>query len=134
MELFKYASFGVPRAFITLLRSYRYHNLDEKNTQSRFNTVIEQQVKFVETEYLSISQKLLQYKRVIETGFVFFKKIIEEIKEDNRNLLNEKNIIVGISSDTIENHKLLDRMIRFLLEAGLLYEETPVKHGEVRKG
>ncbi len=132
LELFKYASFGVPRAFISLLRSYI--SLDGTNAQSKFNTVIEQQVKFIETEYLSISQKLLQYKKVIEIGYIFFKKIIDEIKEDNRNLTGEKNIIIGISSDSIESHKLLDRMIRFLLEAGLLYEETPVKHGELRHG
>ncbi len=132
LELFKYASFGVPRAFISLLRNYKSN--DNKNAQAMFNSVVDLQAKFIETEYLSISQKLLQYKKVIDIGYQFFKKVCEEIKEDNKVLHSEKNIMIGIASDSITEIKLGDRMLRFLIEAGLLYEETPVRHGEIRPG
>lgn len=141
IELFKFASFGVPRAFITLLRSFK--SSSEKASIAKFNSVIDQQSRFIETEYLSISQKLIQYKKVIDTGNVFFKKIIEAIKEDNKVLFVKKidndksentseeykNLVIGIPSENITNIKLADRMIRFLIEAGLLYEDVPVKHG-----
>lgn len=132
LELFKYASFGVPRAFISLLRNFK--TSENKNTQAVFNSVIDLQSKFIETEYLSIRQKLLQYKKVIDVGYVFFKKVCEEIKEDNKELNDEKNIVIGIASDSISEVNLSDRMFRFLIEAGLLYEETPVRHGEIRPG
>ena len=128
IELFKYASFGVPRAFISLLRNFT-NNKNDKSIFARFNSAIAQQARFIETEYLSIAQKLVQYKKVIETGFRFFIKITDEIKSDNQALVQEKNITIGISSESIVNTKLAERMFRFLIEAGLLYEDAPVKHG-----
>ncbi|SKB59744.1 hypothetical protein SAMN05660226_02280 [Parapedobacter luteus] len=128
IELFKFSSFGVPRAFISLLRNYR--SRPEKVANAKFNAVIEQQAQFIETEYLSISQKLIQYKKVIESGNRLFKQITQEIKDDNSRLVDERNLMIGISSESIEQYKLADRMIRFLIEAGLLYEDIPVKHGQ----
>ncbi|GAB3513942.1 hypothetical protein GCM10027341_56490 [Spirosoma knui] len=127
LELFKYASFGIPRAFISLLRNYKSSN--ERSTQAKYNSVIEQQTRFIESEYMSITQKLVQYKRVIEAGYSLFKKITEEIRDDNKGLNDQKNIVIGIPTDSISNFKLADRMLRFLIEAGLLYEEVSVKHG-----
>ncbi len=132
IDLFKYASFGVPRAFISLLRSYRTNI--KKNPLQNFNTVIAQQAKFIESEYLSIAQKLGQYKRVIESGNKLFNRITEEIRKHNITLVNEKNITIGISNESIQNYKLSDRMIRFLIEAGLLYEDTSVKFGSQSTG
>ena len=127
LSLLKYASFGVPRAFITLLRNYKDDT--EKNALTKFNAVIDRQSKLIESEYLSITEKLQQYKTIINTGNIFFKNIIDSIKEDNKLLQNERNIIIGVPADSISSYKLANRMIRFLIEAGLLYEETPVKHG-----
>lgn len=127
IELFKLGSFGVPRAFISLLRSYKNNN--ERSTQSKFNNVVDQQTRFIESEYLSISQKLIQYRKVIETGYALFKSIIEAIKDDNKNLVGFKNIVIGIPSESISSYKFADRILRFLIEAGLLYEDVPVKHG-----
>jgi hypothetical protein len=127
VNLLKYASFGVPRAFITLLRNYK--DGTDKNALNKFNAVIDLQAKLIESEYLSIIEKLQQYKTIIDTGYKFFKNITDSIKEDNKALQNERNIVIGVPDDSISSYKLADRMIRFLIEAGLLYEETPVKHG-----
>ncbi|CAL1517954.1 hypothetical protein [Chitinophaga sp. MM2321] len=132
IELFKYASFGVPRAFISLLRNYKGN--PDKSTLAKFNAAIDQQAKFIETEYLSIEKKLVQYRKVIETGNSLFKNIIECIKEENKTSGEYKNIVIGIQSESIDSIKLASRMVRFLIEAGLLYEEVPVKHGVQEKG
>lgn len=128
IEIFKYASFGVPRAFISMLRNFKTTG-KSRTTQAQYNFVIEQQAKFLESEYQSIAQKLIQYKSIIKTGYDLFKKIIEEIRRDNLTQINTKNIVLGIPSDDIASIKLMSRMFRFLIEAGLLYEDISVRHG-----
>ena len=57
IEAFKFASFGIPRAFITLIRAFLF--LDVKTNQQKFNKVLEDQKNLLEKEYLSLSLKLL---------------------------------------------------------------------------
>ncbi len=131
-ELLKYASFGNPRAFITLLRDYEQETT--KNSQVTFNTIIETRCKLLKDEYLSIKQKLNQYSTIIDTGWDFFDAILNEIASANRKYIMgdefEKQITIGLL-DYRDNS--IDRMIKFLIEAGLLYELSPVKHGENRE-
>jgi hypothetical protein len=132
IDLFKYASFGLPRAFINLLRSYREE--EAKNPQERFNKVIDNQADLIRVEYLSLARKMPQYKTIIDIGLRFFQNIVDEIKDDNRNRLQNnignKQITIGIQR---ENNLKFDRMITFLNEAGLLYNTEPVKHGDKRE-
>ena len=79
LEIFKFASFGIPRAFITLLRAYM--QADSKTNQQKFNKVIENQKNLLEKEYLSLSLKLPQYKSIIKIGLEFFDKIVSEVLE-----------------------------------------------------
>jgi len=132
LELMKYAAFGIPRIFIFLIYSFNNAALKGTTLQAKFNTVIEQRAKLIEAEYLSLKEKMPQYDNVIQIGWEFFKKIIHDLKEDNKNLINEKNIVVGIPDD--DNIKMSVRMIGFLREAGLIFEEdSTVKHGEHRE-
>ncbi|MCD6271474.1 MAG: zinc ribbon domain-containing protein [Deltaproteobacteria bacterium] len=128
IELFKYASFGVPRFFLNLLR--RFLQDSGKSTQQKFNNVISEQVKLIKGEYLSLYQKMPQYKSIIETGFYLFETIVDDIVTANKNLQNEKQILIGIED---EQNISFDRMMRFLIEAGLLYDKETVSHGENRK-
>ncbi len=131
IDIIKYASFGVPRTLIGLLRSYQESISTEKTTQARFNRAIDQRVYLIETEYLSLKKKMLQYEGIISVGWTFFKTITTEIKDANKSLLNEKVIELGIQE---EDQKMPNRMIGFLKEAGLLYElKSNVKHGEQRE-
>lgn len=131
LDLIKYASFGVPRTLIGLLRVFQESKATEKRTQSRFNSSIEQRVNLVETEYLSLKKKMLQYDDIITVGWTFFKSLISDIKEANKLLSKEKVIEIGIQE---ENQKMPNRMIGFLKEAGLLFElQSTVKHGEQRE-
>lgn len=131
-ELLKYASFGNPRAFITLLRDFEQST--SKGTQVIFNNIIDTRCKLLKDEYLSIKQKLNQYSTIIDTGWEFFNAILDEITSINKKILtsgeSEKQIIIGLLD---YSDKSIERMIKFLIEAGLLYELSPVKHGENRE-
>lgn len=130
--MLRYASFGIPRAFITLLRDF-YDKRQHSSSQTTFNSVIDERCKLVKAEYLSIQQKLTHYKSIITVGWSFFEKMYTELSDANRTLLStnndEKQVIFGFLP--IED-KSFDRMLKFLIEAGLLYELKPVKHGDNR--
>lgn len=129
LELLKYASFGIPRAFITLIRGFIQRQ--SNNIQKKFNSVINERSNLIKEEYLSLYQKMPQYKTIIETGFELYEKIIDILTQENEKLQEnvEKVIQIGILKDINYQHA---RMIKFLIEAGLLYELEPVRHGQKR--
>ncbi|HFK5554875.1 TPA: zinc ribbon domain-containing protein [Elizabethkingia anophelis] len=128
VELFKYASFGIPRAFITLLRAFIQST--GKTTQQNFNKVIENQQNLLEKEYLSLALKLPQYKSIIKIGHDFYERVINEIEDANRLNPAEKKIHIGILQD--ESVYKSSRMIKFLIEAGLLYQIQALSDGHDR--
>jgi hypothetical protein len=132
LDILQYASFGIPRAFISLLRNYK--SFRETTMQANFNKTIAEQAKYIRSEYNSITFKMPQYKRVIEAGMFFFEKIVADLTEENKILSTEKNIHIGIDANSIQQLPLSERLIRFLIEAGLLYEDTSVRHGANNPG
>lgn len=130
IEVLKFASFGIPRAFITLIRSYQNDN--GKTVQQKFNNVINNQKDLLEKEYLSLRLKLPQYKSIIKLGLEFFAKVINQLTEANRENQNpdEKRVHVGIKEDG-DTYRA-DRMIKFLIEAGFLYEWSQIHDGPER--
>lgn len=132
LEIFKYASFGIPRAFISLLR--RYKDSTETTSQAKFNKSIELQMQYLDSEYNSLSQKIPQFKLIIETGYLFFRKIITELVNDNKEQKNNKSIVIGIDDRSFSVNRMSERMLRFLTEAGLLYSLGNVKHGSLEEG
>ncbi|ELY5817286.1 zinc ribbon domain-containing protein [Cronobacter turicensis] len=133
-SLLIFASFGIPRAYINLIRAYQESK--SKSKQSKFNSIIEDRCKYLNDEYRSIIDKLPQYENYIETGWLLFTKIVEEIKAINHTSLrkegNEYKKIVTIGIDDLTTDKM-ERIVSFLIEAGLLYETTSISHGPDRK-
>lgn len=134
IKLLQYVAFGNPRAFITLVRDFLQSN--KPNYQSKFNSVIETRCKLLKDEYRSIKQKLTQYNTIIEVGYKFFDSIVSDMANVNRenifknqSELNVKKLIVGLAPN---DNNIYNRMIDFLIEAGLLYVLDTVKHGEDR--
>lgn len=133
LELFKYAAFGIPRAYIMMVRDYDKEG--STTTQKKFNKVIFDRKQYTTAEYLSISEKLKQYKGVIELGHDFLSEIVSYLKTLNYHNMSkkgdkfEKTITVGIAGIPPK----AERMIRFLVEAGLLYEEDSTSHGQDRR-
>jgi len=128
LALLKIASFGIPRAFINLVRYYVEEN---GNIQKRFNRAIDLHTDLLLKEYKSFQHKLPHYSSVIEVGEVQFNSIVMVLKKKNLELHSSdlKQLMIGILQETTQNDVLLTRMIRFLVEAGLLFPKGNVKHG-----
>lgn len=133
LELLKYAAFGIPRAYIMMVRDFQQQT--GGSSQKKFNKVIADRKQYITAEYLSIAEKLKQYRGVIELGNEFLNNTVSYLKTLNHSNLEtkgdqyEKTIATGINNIPTK----AERMIRFLTEAGLLYEEDSTSHGVDRK-
>jgi len=95
-ELLKYASFGAPRRFIGMIRSFTE---SEGTVQQKFDKVIKEQKQFITDEYLSLSQKLPKYRDIIKTGFDLYDEIISAIAEENKKNRNTKQITISLEKE-----------------------------------
>lgn len=132
-EVFKYAAFGIPRAYLTLLRDFA-KSADEGTNQSRFNATIEKFMRNKEAEYVSLIQKSPKLGTLITTGQVLFNKMCAELVEENNKLVQtgEKQLLIGVQ-ESAERNAYVERMFSLLVEAGLLFGfATPVSHGKAR--
>ncbi len=128
IDLIKYSSFGIPRAFITLVRSYQQDR--GKTIQQKFNSTITNQRELLRKEYLSLALKLPQYNSIIRTGLEFFDSIISQLVEANKENPSEKKTHFGLLEEG--NMHRSNRMIKFLIEAGFLFELNPLHDGPDR--
>lgn len=128
-ELLMYCSFGIPRAYIMFIRSYI--ESDRKTAQSKFNSILEEKCKNIIDEYKSIAQKLTQFSGIIEIGETFISSVLEEVKTFNYEKPQPEEKVVSIGITDIDSKA--ERMIKFLIEAGLLFEQDEVSHGPGRK-
>lgn len=130
LELFKYTAFGIPRVYLRLLREF--FSESGGTSQSKVNKIIEQQVALIGAEYDSIALKLKQFSSVIKIGRSFFSNAVIEISEFQNKDLTKRNIVLGLLQSE-ERTPLADRMIKFLIEVGMLYPLQSVSHGHNRK-
>ncbi|MGL6215627.1 hypothetical protein [Billgrantia desiderata] len=133
LELLKYAAFGIPRAYIMMVRDFQQQQ--GASNQKKFNKVISDRKQYVTAEYLSIADKLKQYRGVIELGHDFINDVVYYLKKLNHQNIESKGVkfekIITVGITGIPNKA--ERMIRFLIEAGLLYEEDSTSHGKDRR-
>lgn len=131
-ELFKYAAFGIPRAYLLLLHEYAKEA--QGNSQVAFNAILDKFVRNKEAEYQSLIQKVPKFTTLINTGLELFKKMCVALIEEN-NAINpngEKQFYVGVQ-ETAERNLYIERMFSLLVEAGLLYGiQAKVSHGKER--
>lgn len=130
IELLKYVAFGSPRAFLRLLREY----LDTTGgtTQKRINLIIERHTQLVGAEYDSLRVKLRQFASLIDTGRQLFDSAVRDVAAAQSEEPNRRNIILGVRQEATRN-PLVDRMMRFLIEVGMLYPLHDVSHGPNRR-
>ncbi|CCN83488.1 putative nucleoside triphosphate hydrolase [Vibrio nigripulchritudo SFn27] len=134
LNLLMFASFGIPRAYISLIRSYVDSDRN-KTQQQRINSVIQSRCDNITQEYLSIAEKIRQYGSFVNVGHKFLFSLISSVKEFNYDNYERKgddyrkNIIIGIE----DLDEKAERMVKFLVEAGLLFEMSMVSHGQERK-
>lgn len=133
-ELLMYASFGVPRAYLTMLREL-HSEISERSSgsQQAVNKVVQDHRDSRLREFRSLKLKMPKFNTVIGAGEELFDAIIRTLKTENENLVDPgtKQLLVGIPSTDLTS--LPSRMVKLLVEAGLLFESPEVSHGPDRK-
>ncbi|AXW24574.1 zinc ribbon domain-containing protein [Ralstonia solanacearum] len=130
LELFKYVSFGIPRAFLILLREYTESRAG--TAQQKINKIIEGQAALIGAEYDSLGLKIRQFSSLVAAGRQLFDQAISDISSAQNSDGTARNITLGIRQDSNRN-PLAERMLRFLVEVGLLFPLQAVSHGPNRK-
>src|SRR5690606_7631771 len=116
LDLFKYVAFGIPRAYLRLLREYT--DQQAGTSQQKINKIIERQAELIGAEYDSLGIKLKQFSTLVGTGRRFFDKVIAVVAaaqsaDDEES--GTRNIVFGLRQASDRN-PLAERMIRFLVE------------------
>lgn len=130
LELLKYSAFGIPRFYLRLIREH----INSKGTsaQQRINKVMEGQTALIGAEYDSLGIKLPQFASVVEIGRRFFESMISEVVSAQSKEPLARNIVFGLQQGPGRT-PLVERMLRFLVEVGMLYPMQSVSHGPNRK-
>jgi len=133
--LLAYAAFGVPRSYMSLVRSYnKFRKSSSLSTtpQGLLNRVIELFCSEKMTEYLSLREKKPQLATIISAGAVCFNKMVEDVAEASQALADSstRQIFVGIVSDGVDQKPYVSRMLRMLEEVGMIYRYPTVSHGD----
>jgi len=131
-EYLKYVAFGVPRAYLRLLRSYK-EGRSSHQTQS-LNKVVEDDVALIGAEYDSLAIKLPQFQSVIKAGRQFFANVVAAVaaNQGKDSTATTRNIYLGLRQDDART-TAANRMLQFLVEVGMLYPMSAVSHGPSRK-
>ncbi|TPK96976.1 MULTISPECIES: zinc ribbon domain-containing protein [unclassified Mesorhizobium] len=131
--LLQYAAFGIPRAYLTLLRSVHA----AKPTKTGLAAIVTKAIRAHRDnrirEFQSLGEKVVELKTLIRVGERFFDGVVTAMTARNEELKgkNVKSTTFGIDADDFE--PLTTRMVDLLAEAGLLYREEDVSHGRDRQ-
>lgn len=134
--LLAYAGFGVPRSYMTLVRSFtKARNASPSAaSQSLLNKVIEDFCSEKLTEYHSLAVKAPLLATIIHAGATCFTKIVADVAEASQAAVDTsaRQIFIGITADGLSK-AYVKRMLLLLEEAGMLYSYPSVSHGAERE-
>lgn len=124
-----YAAFGVPRAYLTLLRQWV---TGAGTSQSLLNEIVREHRDARLNEFRSLAAKLPTLATLVRAGASLFEEAAKLLAAQNRDLAdaNEKQLLLGVPSSDLD--AMATRMLSLLVEAGLLRQESTVSHGENR--
>jgi hypothetical protein len=127
-----YAAFGVPRAFMTLVRSYLKNVKSKPRHQSAFNVTIDKFSADRMREYMTLKDKKPQLATIVEVGKRLFNNMIKAVTEANQALIegNSRQLYIGINPDGVNHQPYVKRMLSLLEEAGMVYSVSVVSHGD----
>ena len=125
--MLRFASFGIPRAYLTMLDEFQRGEF--ANSQQGVNFIIKEHVEARISEFRSLGIKVPKFEQLVITGEVVLNDIAKELKAFNKTLVErqEKQLTYGIQEDELT--PIVDRMFKLLVEAGLIYDAGTVKHG-----
>ncbi|MDQ1166302.1 hypothetical protein [Flavobacterium sp. SORGH_AS_0622] len=127
-----YASFGIPRQLLNIVRNLYSQNDDSSITTSIDRKTIFKQIrdsyKSTLNVFISLEKKIPTYVNYIEEGKNVFEKIIGLLKEYNKNkAVERKSITVAIKQRT---HPDLKKILGFFQYAGLVSYKGQLSKGE----
>lgn len=131
-QLLAYSAFGVPRAFMTLVRSYLKNQKRQGTSQSTFNVTIEDFLADRFREYMTLQDKKPQLSSIVEVGKRLFNSMVGAVVEANQALLEEKTrqLYIGIDASGVTDKPYVRRMLLLLEEVGMVYSGSAVSHGD----
>jgi len=130
VEFIKYASFGIPRAFLVMLREFKRGGFN--TSQQGLNQIIQKHNIWRKSEYMSLGLKIPKFQSMIDIGDKLLSNIVLDLKKANLDLANKKEVQLILGLTNVEK-PLEKRMLSLLVEAGMLYEHSSVSHGEDRQ-
>ncbi|TBA54331.1 zinc ribbon domain-containing protein [Rhizobium ruizarguesonis] len=130
--LLQHAAFGIPRAYLTLLRSLQAAKPTKPGMGSAVTKIIRTHRDNRIREFRSLGEKVVELKTLIRVGEKFFDGIVAAMSARNEELKEKRHKATVLGIDTEEFDPLSSRMVDLLAEAGLLYREEDVSHGRGR--
>jgi len=126
-SILRFAAFGIPRAYLTMLDEFTRGGF--RTVQQGVNRIVQEHGAARISEFRSIGLKIPKFESLISTGETVLHEIVRELKRFNETLRArfEKALVYGVREDEIT--PIVDRMFKLMVEAGLIYEGSSVKHG-----
>lgn len=130
--LLAYAAFGVPRAFMALVRSYLKNGASARTSQSAFNTTLAEFLSERFREYHTLEAKKPQFASIVRVGKDLFEAMAKAVVEANELLADgsSRQLLIGIDSAGVSGKPYIERMFRLLEEVGMIFQMTSVSHGD----
>ena len=124
-----YAAFGVPRAYLTMLRQWK--TSPKTTEQAKLNRIIQEHRDARVAEYRSLALKLPKLATVINVGEELLISMIEALRDANYDDPRSRQLLIAIPLSNFV--PMTRRMVNLLVEAGLIREEPEISHGPDRK-
>lgn len=128
-----YCSFGIPRAFLGMLRTIynspeSYFNTDGTLSKSKVLTLSRSGKEMSHSVYTSLEAKLPSLKSYVVNGGIIYRTLLSSIKEFNTNKgRSEQTLQFGIRSPLDAN---LEKVLSFYQYAGLVMHMGEFSRGE----
>lgn len=125
--LLRFGAFGIPRAYLAMLEDYLRGSF--RTTQQGVNRIINDHLTARLGEFRTLGKKIPKLENLVTSGEKLVYEVAKELKNYNKTHLarHERGITYGLRNE--EKVALLDRMLKLLIEAGLIFNDGEVKHG-----
>ncbi|BBQ11876.1 hypothetical protein B9Y78_11030 [Stenotrophomonas maltophilia] len=125
--MLRFAAFGIPRAYLTMLDEFLRG--DHRTTQQGVTRTIQEHLDARLAEFRSLGKKVPKLASLVEAGEKVLDGIAREIKSFNEGVggKGHRQLTVGVVESELT--PVVERMFNLLVEAGLTYDNSTVKHG-----
>ncbi len=126
-DILRFASFGIPRAYLTMLDEYSREQYS--TTQQGVNRIVQEHLEARLSEFRTLGIKVPKLESLIKTGEDVLDGIAKAVKTANETLAvkREKQLTWGANENELT--PIVERMFKLLVEAGLIFDGGNIKHG-----